>query len=222
MRNDRHLAIKLRKEGKSYNKISTDLGIPKSTMHYWFKNLLWSKKIKRNLTERATQLAIKRMKIISQSNKRRWELWRKQFRINAKAEFNNLKGDPLFIAGLMLYWGEGDGNMKNEVRMANIDPRMIKLFNEFLIKICRVNKEEIYASLTLYPDLREETCKIFWSRKTKIHLKQFSKSQFIYGKHPTKRLENGICTIKVRKSRGLKEKIFVWISLLSKNLANSL
>ena len=30
MRNDKHLAIKLRKEGKSYNEISQEVGIPKA------------------------------------------------------------------------------------------------------------------------------------------------------------------------------------------------
>lgn len=67
----------------------------------------------------------------------------------------------------------------------------------------------------IYPDINEEKCKIFWSKKTGTKIEQIDKSQIIYGKHPTKRLENGICAIRVKKSIGLKEKILVWINLLS-------
>lgn len=115
----------------------------------------------------------------------------------------------------MLYWGEGDNKPRGEVRLANIDSRMIKIFFKFLHKICRVPTEKIYLRLILYPDLQDEKCKKYWSKKTGVPLTQFTKSQIIYGKHPTKRLENGICIIGVRASGGLKEKIITWKDLLS-------
>jgi hypothetical protein len=222
MRNDRHLAIRLRKKGASYNKISKELGIPKSTMHYWFRNLRWSQKIKKELTEKAQRLAKKQMKAMARANKKRWEVWRKQHREEAKKEFPILKSNPLFIAGLMLYWGEGDSSLKREVRLSNADPRIIKLFNKFLRKVCKIPKERIHIILTLYPDLVEEKCKNFWSNKTGVSLKQFGKSQVIYGRHPTRKLENGVCTIRVSSSYGLKEKIITWIDLLNKNLNQTL
>ena len=218
MRNDRHLAIELRKKGASYNRICKELGIPKSTMHYWFRDLRWSKTIKNNLTKKAQRLATKQMKAIAQANKKRWTTWRKQHREEAKKEFPILKSNPLLIAGLMLYWGEGDSSLKREVRLSNVDPRMIKLFNKFLQKVCKISKERVHIVLTLYPDLVEEKCKNFWSNKTGVSLKQFGKSQVIYGRHPTRKLENGVCTIRVSSSCGLKEKIVIWRDLLNKNL----
>ena len=44
MRNDKHLAVKLRREGASYSKIVKELNIPKSTMVYWFRDEDWSQK----------------------------------------------------------------------------------------------------------------------------------------------------------------------------------
>ena len=85
MRNDRHLAIKLRKRKKSYNEISRLLDIPKSTMHYWFRNLRWSKVIKKELTEKAQRLATKQMRAMAQANKKGWEAWRKMHREEAKS-----------------------------------------------------------------------------------------------------------------------------------------
>jgi transposase-like protein len=218
MRNDRHLAIKLRRTGASYNKICKELGIPKSTMHYWFRDLRWSKIIKKELTKKAEIQATKRLRAVIRAQRKRWKVWRKQYREEAKKEFPLLKSNPLFLAGLMLYWGEGDGNLKNQTRLSNIDPKMIKLFSNFLQKACEVPKENICLSLTIYPDLSDNKCKRFWSNKTKISLKQFTKSSVIYGRHPTKRLENGICTLRANSSPGLKEKIIIWTNLIVKEL----
>ncbi len=216
MRNDKHLAIKLRKKGLSYNKISKELSIPKSTMHYWFKDLRWSEKIKKKLNERNNRMARKRMKIISKVNSSKWEEWRESHRREARKEFNNLVKSPLFVGGLNMYWGEGDSKIENGmVRLANTDSRMIKLFVDFLEFITKIPIEKIKIYLVLYPDLSENKCINFWSQVTGISKLQFGKVQFIKGKHPTKRLEHGICTVHVN-SRGLKEKIAVWIDLYYK------
>ncbi len=221
MRNDRHLAIKLRKQKKSYNEISKELGIPKSTIHYWFKSLRWSKAIKKELTERAQRLATKQMKAMARANKRRWEAWRKQHREDAKKEFPVLKLNSLFLAGLMLYWGEGDSKMNNYiVRLANTDPEMIKLFSLFLHKTLWVPRNKIKINLILYPDLNEEKCKNFWSRCSGIPKNKFYKTQFIKGRHPTRRLSYGICNVCV-SSRALKEKIFTWLKLYQQELKSS-
>ena len=119
MRNDRHLALELRKKGKSYKDIHEALGIPKSTLHYWFKGLKWSQMIKMRLSAKAAKLSTKRMRRIAKANRERWANWRKKHRMEAKQEFFELKSSPLFIAGLMLYWGEGDSNLKNELRLSN-------------------------------------------------------------------------------------------------------
>jgi transposase-like protein len=216
MRNDQHLAIKMRKKGASYKMIVEELGVSKSTLHYWFKDLVWSKKIKERLTEKAIRTSRKRIKKVIKANKERWDKKREGFREEARKDFLRLKSNHLFIAGVMLYWGEGDQNLKYPVRLTNINHRMIVLFKKFLIEVCNIKKEDIYLSLFIYPDIEESECKQYWSNK--VGLKRFDKVQVIYGKHPTKRLEHGICSIRVNKSTGLKEKIAVWIDLLSEDL----
>jgi hypothetical protein len=218
MRNDRHLAIKLRKQKRSYNEISKILGIPKSTLHYWFKKNSWSEKIKKELIKKAQVLARKNLKLMAKANKKKWEEWHHQCQHEAVKEFPAIKDNPLFLAGLMLYWGEGDSKIENSiVRLANIDPEMIRIFSLFLKKICGISKEKIKVSLVLYPDLKEEYCKAFWSKVSDVPLTQFMKSQVIEGRHPTKRLSYGVCTI-YHNSRELKEKIFTWIKLYQREL----
>lgn len=218
MRNDRHLAIKLRKKSASYNKISKELGIPKSTLSYWFKDEKWSQKIKQELSRKALYTAKKRLRLINKARKEKWEKWREGYREEARKEFPRLKNNPLFLAGLMLYWGEGDSRIENcQVRLANSDPEMIRIFSNFLQQVCLVPLEKIRCALILYPDLNDQKCKKFWSEITGIPEAQFIKTQFIQGRHPTKRLSRGICNILVC-SRGLKEKIFVWLKLYQKDL----
>jgi hypothetical protein len=214
MRNDKHLAIIMRKKGNSYKQISKELGIPKSTMHYWFKDLDWSEDIREKLTEKNRRTSRKRIRKVIKANQERWRKWRASFRKEAAKEFSKLKNNSLFVAGIMLYWGEGDGNLKNEVRLTNVDYRMVALFKRFLLNVCNISMDDIVLSLFIYPDLSEKKCKEFWSKKIKIPLIKFDKTQIIYGKHPTKRLENGICTIRIKRSRGFKEKIVVWTELL--------
>src|SRR3989344_9534870 len=67
--------------------------------------------------------------------------------------YHNPYGDPFkvitpktieeaFLSGLGigLYWGEGTKSNKNTVRLGNTDPKLIKKFIEFLIKICGIKK----------------------------------------------------------------------------------
>ncbi len=218
MRNDKHLAEKLRRRNKSYNQISQELDISKSTLAHWFKNEDWSKKIKKELSQKALRIASKQLRLMNKAKAEKWEKWRQEFRDQAVKEFPSFKNNPLFLAGLMLYWGEGDSKIENcQVRLTNTDPEMIRVFSNFLQKICLVPLEKIRASLILYPDLNEQECKIFWSNVSGIPENQFFKTQFIKGRHPTRRLSKGMCLVSFT-SRGLKEKIFVWLKLYQKEL----
>lgn len=217
MKNNKGLAIKLRRENKSYNEISKILKIPKSTLSDWFKNDPRSQKIKMALSQKSNPNIAKRIHLFTELNKQRWEKWREEARKEAKIEFIKLLNKPLFIAGLMLYWGEGDNKPKNPLRLTNTNPKVISLYVKFLITILRIPKKIIKINLILYPDLNEKKCLNFWSNITDINSANFYKTQFIKGRHPTKRVNNGICMI-ICNSRQLKEKILTWIDLLSNTL----
>jgi predicted transcriptional regulator len=106
MRNDKHLAIKLRKKGKSYKKIGAELGIPKSTLSGWLSGLQWTYTIKDELTRKANYIAKKRLRLINKKRSEEWEQWRENFRKRARKQFPHLLKDPLFTIGVSFYWGE--------------------------------------------------------------------------------------------------------------------
>lgn len=88
---------------------------------------------------------------------------------------------------------------------------------DVLISTLNQPKNKIRATLILYPDLDEEKCIDYWSKKIALPKSQFYKTQFIKGKHPTKRLSWGICMLGCGSGQ-LKEKLLLWIDLMSKTL----
>lgn len=218
MRKDKVRAFKLRRKNKSYSEINRILGIPKSTLADWFNKLDWSNKIKGQLLEKIKPTRMDRIRLMTIANSKKWSNWRKKARESAVIEFKKLKKHPLFISGIMLYWGEGDKILKNgRVSLSNSDPEMIRVFYVFLKNILRVPESKIRLSLILYPDLVDSVQKNLWSKLTNIPIQYFNNSVFIQGRHPTKRNSYGVCLVRVCDV-SLKEKIMKWIELLQISL----
>ncbi|MDP1690050.1 MAG: hypothetical protein Q8L52_02505 [bacterium] len=219
MRKDKEIAFNLRRNGKSYTEIRTALKIPLATLSDWFGEVDWSKQLKKKLSSEIqvqhTIRLIKLNKIRGQHLKHAYE----EAREEAKKEFEGLKYNPLFIAGLMLYWGEGDKLTKFSTKIANTDPDLIRLYVFFLKNACRIPEEKIKAHVLIYPDLNEEDCRKYWARESNIHLKNFFKSTTIQGRHKTRRIKYGVCMVDI-SSTYFKVKILEWLKLLPKELMN--
>ncbi|OGN08366.1 MAG: hypothetical protein A3C61_03890 [Candidatus Yanofskybacteria bacterium RIFCSPHIGHO2_02_FULL_39_10] len=213
MRKDKEQAIALRRQNKSYKQISRDLNIPLSTLAGWLKDEPWSQDIRDKLGLEASLAFPEKLKRIVTANRKRWAGIHETYRREAIVEFEDLKDNPLFLAGIMLYWGEGEKQSKySVVRLSNSEPEMIRIFYLFLTKALKVTPDKIKAWLLLYPDLIDSVQKNFWSKATGLSKEQFNKSIYIKGRHPTKRLSYGVCTI-VIQSRALKERMLKWLEL---------
>lgn len=217
MRKDKEEAMRLRKEGKSYRQIRAKLKIPLATLSDWFRDVDWSKEMRNRLSEAAVRESSVRMRELGKVRGEHLKKVYEEAKEEARAEFKYLRYNPLFIAGIMLYWGEGDRLTNGQTRLSNADPELIKLYIEFLRKACRVPEEKIKASLLIYPDIDEESNRRFWSFATGIPFSRFSKSVRIEGKHKTKRLSYGVCSVLVL-STYFKVKVLEWMKLLPKAL----
>ena len=211
MRTDKDHAFALRKRGLSYNAINRKLGVPLGTLSDWFSVISWSQKIQKNLTQKAFLKVYPQLQAMNQARALKWEKWREEARQQARKEFASLIKNRLFIAGIVIYWGEGDRIPKNPIRVSNTDPRMLRIFVDFLKIICELPESKIKAHLILYPDLDETSCKEYWSSLIGVKKIFFNKTQVIQGRHKTKRSCYGICAVEVA-SRQFKEKMLVWIN----------
>ncbi|MBI2410266.1 MAG: helix-turn-helix domain-containing protein [Candidatus Kerfeldbacteria bacterium] len=213
MRKDKARAIDLRKQGKSYNEISAALHIPKSTLSNWFACVQWSQMTKQHLSIIHRERSRKRMKALTDDIREKRNAAYAKRRNEAKKMYPQYQQDRLFIAGLMLYWGEGDRKLQNGcIRLANSDPDMLLIFHRFLKKYLPTIYKKTKAYLILYPDLEDKAIKTFWSRHIGVSLDKFYKTHYIKGRHASKRLPYGVCTIIIR-SREYKEMIDEWLQL---------
>ncbi len=76
----------------------------------------------------------------------------------------------------MLYAGEGlkSSNVSGQrVEITNSNPEILRVFINFLTKVCLVPREKIKVRLMLYDDICLEEAKKFWSRELGILTNQF-------------------------------------------------
>lgn len=219
MRTDKQKAILLRKQGKSYKDVKFVLNIPKSTLSGWLSKKRWSRDIKRRLTEKAEIKSKKRILQLNKIRKKKLDHLYKKAKIEASYEFLRFRKNSLFITGLSIYWGEGDKINKHQVRISNTDPNLVRIFVEFLIKICKIEKGKIKSWILIYPDLDEKECLNFWKQRTGLKEENFTKTIIINGKHKTKKIRFGVCNITV-SNRYFKEKMIKWLELLPKYIIN--
>lgn len=213
------MAESLRVGGKSYRDITNLTGVPKSTLSGWFGSQDWSQKIKEKLITEAQKESVLQLVSLNRVRSAQLEAAYGRARFEAEREFESLKYNPIFIAGLMLYFGEGDKVTKNAVRLSNTDPELIKLYVFFLIKVCNVPENKIKGNILLYPDLSEEECLKYWSFVSGVPAENFIKSTQIMGRHKTNRLKYGVCIIVV-SSAYLKVKFLRWLEYLPLALMN--
>ena len=217
MRDDKSTAFKLRRQGRSYSEIRDALKVPKATLSDWFSGANWSRDIRKKLTTAAAIASTARIRELDKIRGKHLRGIYNEARDEARREFVELKYNPLFLAGLMLYWGEGDKVTKHVTRLINTDPQMIRLFVLFLQKACRIPREKIRAQAIIYPDLDPEGCIVRWSKAAGISRDSFTKCSVIVGRHKTKRLSHGTCTVSV-SSTYFKVKVLEWLSMFPKEL----
>ncbi len=89
----------------------------------------------------------------------------------------------LRASGVMLYWGEGS-KQGRKVCFANSDPEMIRVFLEFLRRICGVSEQRLRIAVHYYEDHNIESLTQFWSDVSGIPTTQFHKPQ-LHKRRPT-------------------------------------
>lgn len=212
MRHDKEKAFELRRENKTYREIQQLLGISRSTLCGWFKNEEWSKHIKKSNTNRQISVSIERLQ--KMNNARRIMLEKKYKAVEEEAlrEFEIYKNDPFFMAGLMVYAGEGDKTNRYNIRLSNSEFYLHLVFIRFCEKFLKVERKNIKVWLLLYPDHNIEEVIAVWSKKLNINKSNFHKSQVIIGKGKTKKLQYGVGN-SIISSTSLKKKILKWLEL---------
>ena len=210
-------AVEFRKRGFTYSEIAKICGVSKSTVSNWLSKKKFSKVVAKDNAEKAARENKRRMQLLNNARKAERKLLYTEAERNAETEYKHYKQNPLFIAGLMLYVGEGDNKDSGKIRIANARVDVHKIFIRFALEFLGVSKDKIRFWVLLYPDHNPEAVSRYWSRKIGIPLSQFHKYQVIQGKSTKRTLQYGTGNT-IIVSTVLKRKLNKWIELTTKEL----
>lgn len=211
-------AINLRKRGFTLEEVARYCDISKSTASEWLKNKAFSDLVTKQNVKRAGADNAKRLKLINKARTvERTARYREAVR-SAETEYKHYKKDPLFMAGLMLYFGEGDNKHQRLIRLASARMEVHVIFIHFLKEYLGIKKDMINFWILLYPDLDEPTCMKKWSKAMGISYSQFHKNQIIQNKSSKRTLHYGVGNT-IIGSTVLKCKLNRWIELAVKELS---
>lgn len=166
-------AVTLRKNGLSIKQIEKELGIPRSTLSGWFRDIIMDDthiaRLQKNKEEAWARARV---------NSVVWHKAQKAARI-AEAEAQaqsvldrlNINNDLLDLAFSMLYLGEG--SKKGGTSIASSDPMILRFTLITLERVYNLNRTTIRCELHLRMDQNEDEIKQYWSEQLNIPFTQF-------------------------------------------------
>lgn len=207
-------ARKRRKLGKSYLELQRELGIPKSTLSSWFSKKKWSNKVRYTLVKVNKEKSKIHIRLLNKIRLQRKSVRDEEYRLNAKKMYEDNKNNPLFIAGVSIYWGEGEKVNKGRVSVINTDVSLLKLAINFYRIILKIPESKLRAAIFIYKDINPIKALNYWSKEIQLPKAQFIKTQILpsRSKLTKRKITNGICSIyfsSVESSIKIKEWIFL-------------
>jgi transcriptional regulator with XRE-family HTH domain len=211
-------ARELRGQGLAYHEIATRLGVSKSSVSLWVRDL--------PVPERLTYEECR--KRATEGVQRYWEAERAirteqpaAERVAATSEIGDLTDREILIAGALAYWCEGSKTKtyrrsSDRVIFMNSDPGLIRFFLRFLTA-AGVAREDMVFRVCIHETADVDAAQRFWLAVTDADSCQF-RSPTLKRHTPTTVRKNvgdgyfGCLRVEVRQSGALYRKIEAWAS----------
>ncbi len=175
---DREKAVRMRIDQQmGYGTIAKELGVPKSTLSYWLKDLPLSPERVLQLRREAWSRGEASRELFRQTMRKKREIREQKIYLEQKKKLGRLSRQSLFVAGLMLYLAEGTKKDYYKLCLANTDPILVKFFIWWLQEFLNVPKKEIRLQLHLYESMDIKKEEQFWLKETCLKKTQLYKHQ---------------------------------------------
>jgi hypothetical protein len=173
-------AIQMRRRGVAIRDVEKRLGIPRSTLSYWFKDVQMSAHHKKRLEIRARHSLIKaRREATKWHNAQKDE--RIKLAISGGAELLSqidIHNDAIAELALsLLYLGEG-AKKKNGAILGNSNPLILRFFITSLQRLYKISANDVRCELHLRADQDAQKMIVYWSKILKIPRSNFTKPFF--------------------------------------------
>lgn len=215
----RETAVAMRREGRSYREIREVVGVSKSTLSLWLRDVPLTEDQRVALARRSPAGATRRARAIRASAAQR----RARIQDEARAQITNLSESELFVAGVVAYWAEGSKNKPwrtgQSVKFMNSDPRLIQLFLSWL-RLADVSPDRLIFRLHIHQSADATDALAFWSKAVDAPLSQFGNTTVKSHNPKTVRKNvgadyHGCLVVYVRNSAALNLQIEGWFEGLS-------
>ena len=210
----RETAVAMRKEGRSYREIREVVGVSKSTLSLWLRDVPLTEDQQRVLEVRGPAATRSR----HATNRALAAKRRAYIKDSARAQIAQLSESELFVAGVVAYWAEGTKNKPwrngTAVVIVNSDPDLIRLFLAWL-RLVGVSPDRLIFRLHIHESADVSRALTFWSAVVGAPASQFSRPSM--KRHTPKTVRrnltddyHGCLVVYVRNSTALNLQIEGW------------
>jgi Homeodomain-like domain len=206
----------LREQGWGYNQIAAELGVSKSSISLWVRDLPRPPRLS---YEECRKRAAEGVRRYWDAERPLREAEREAVRAAAAARIGELSDREILIAGAIAYWCEGAKNKPDRrvdrVEFINSDPELIKFFLRFL-DAAGVSRAALIYRVLIHESADAEAAQRFWLDVTQADQAQFRGPTLKRHNPKTVRKNtgdgyHGCLRVVVRKSTGLYRQIEGWV-----------
>ncbi len=213
----------LRAQGRTYNEIAAALGVSKSSVSLWVRDMPRQGRLSYEEFRQRNRDGL--AKFWAEENERR-EARRQAVSVQASAEIGSLSDREILIAGAIAYWCEGAKNKPyrrdNKVEFVNSDPGLVTLFLKFLAAI-GVAPDHLRCRVLIHESADVAAAHHFWREVTGLPEDQFGAPNLKRHNPKTVRKNvgedyHGCLAVRVRQSRDLYRQIEGWASAATQEI----
>ncbi len=210
-------ARELRAMGYSYAEISEKIAISKSGISLWCRGVRMSAAQRKRLKDMALAGAMKGRKKWADMRRIRKQEFLTRIGIETRKDIGQLSKRDRFIAGLMLYAGEGD-KTQERIGMSNSNPHILRFILDWFAEFLQLDRPAFYAHLYLHVGRSERKAKAFWAKALRIN-----KEQIVYVYRPVPHVsrkknvhEFGVCAVRMNDVASHR-KLMGWVRAVLDN-----
>jgi transposase len=205
----------LRAQGLKYQEIAAELGVSKSSVSLWVRDLPTPPRLSQEESRKRAAEGVRRYWDAERPVR---EAKRAAERAAAAAEIGAPSNREILIAGAIAYWCEGTKSKTHRpvdhVAFVNSDPLLVGFFLRFL-DIAGVKRNRLVFHVHIHENADADAARRFWQEVTRAHPQQFGATTL--KRHNPKTLRknvgaeyHGCLRIDVLKSSELYRQIAGW------------
>jgi len=215
----------MRTEGTSIVVIARKLGISKSTISSWCRDIVLTEEQFEKLRKNSGVSLKTGQRMGAEANKRKRLDAIRDANIWGKELIKKISKQELLLIATTLYWCEGSKSEHTTgFVFVNSDPEMILVMKLFLVDVLNIPIQEIVCSVQInrMHEKRINTVLNFWKKLLDLDESQFRKPYYvntvvkkIYDNYDT---YYGICRLVVKKSMNLKYRMLGLIKAMKSDI----